>query len=407
MEPTDAVNPVPATQGIGVKIGERTELYPQVGLETGYVSNVFYTNDNPVGSALLRVIVAMGVGSMAPQRLEPTSSGEASSAAMEQGPIQFNANAYATWDQYISDNSAANAQGGLGGGVLLRALINPQKPFTVWLLNDFNRVLRATNFESNHDTNQDINTFLARATLQPPGSSFGGYAYYTGMLDLFEQDSQQFADRLDNTLGVRVMYRLFPLTQLYLDVSEGYFTGVGSSSEKVTSFPLTAVLGLNTFLTVRTLLVARIGYGKGFYQSGPDYGTVLGGAMLQYVYSPTGKLTGMYDYTHQDSINANFYRDHSFQLWLEQQKLPFLLYAAPQLRLREYDGVIVMGPPVRDDVILAVWAGVRYSLRDWLVGTLEYRLTDDQTDYRYLSAGVTVNPSFVRHEILLGLRAAY
>ena len=407
IEPNDAVNPVSEVNGNGVKIGEATSLYPQVGLETGYISNVFYTNQNPTGAALLRVIIAAGIGSREDARSQPTSTAP-SSANMEAGAVQFNANAYATYDQYLSGNSDVDAQGGLGGGVLLRALVNPQRPLQFWAIENFNRVIRATNFESAHDTNRDIDTLQLRLTYQPTGRSIGGYLYYSGLLDLFEEQDQRFGDRFDNTLGLRVNYRVLPLTEIYADVSEGAFTGVGDSYTKVTSFPFAAVAGVNTYLTVKLLLIGRLGYQKGFYQSGPDYSNVLGGAMLQYVYSPTGKITGMYDYIHTDSINANFYRDHSFQLWLEQEVPPFLVYVAPQVRLREYDGITaVMGPPTRDDTIVAVWAGVRYSFRQWLVGTLEYRLTSDQTDYRYNPGGGLMDPSYVRHEILLGVRAAY
>ncbi|HMG20240.1 MAG TPA: hypothetical protein VK607_02945, partial [Kofleriaceae bacterium] len=42
MDTTDALNPVGLVQGSGIKVGEGTVLQPQVGIETGVVSNVFY-----------------------------------------------------------------------------------------------------------------------------------------------------------------------------------------------------------------------------------------------------------------------------------------------------------------------------------------------------------------------------
>ena len=62
----------------------------------------------------------------------------------------------------------------------------------------------------------------------------------------------------------------------------------------------------------------------------------------------------------------------------------------------------------RDDTILGATLGVRYGFRDWIVGTLDYHLQDVQTDFRYdAGGGMIINPSYVRHELLLGVRAAY
>jgi opacity protein-like surface antigen len=81
----------------------------------------------------------------------------------------------------------------------------------------------------------------------------------------------------------------------------------------------------------------------------------------------------------------------------------------PEVHFREYSGVyVVNGPPNRNDVIFAIVAGAHYNFRDWLSGTLDYRFTTVQTDYRYMpiGGGVTTDPSFARHELLLGVRAA-
>ena len=41
LDPVRVVSPLTLVQGDGIKIGEGTALYPQVGLETGYESNTF------------------------------------------------------------------------------------------------------------------------------------------------------------------------------------------------------------------------------------------------------------------------------------------------------------------------------------------------------------------------------
>lgn len=226
---------------------------------------------------------------------------------------------------------------------------------------------------------------------------------------MFEASSQQFANRLQNTFGVHVNWRWLPLTQVYVDVSEGYNTGIGSS-DKVTSYPLIASAGIQTALTLNTTVDAHLGYANGFYANGPSYSSVTGGVLFGYRYSPFGRVTLLYDYEHQDSINANFYRDHVLQLSIEHLVAPFVVFARPELRFRRYDGTVVMGTTgnTRDDVIFGATVGMRYSFRDWIAATLDYQLQDIQTDFRYNDgSGNQVDPSYIRHELLLGVRAAY
>jgi hypothetical protein len=48
-DPDDAVAPISYVEGAGWKVGESTTLHPVVGMETGYVSNVFYTQNKRSG----------------------------------------------------------------------------------------------------------------------------------------------------------------------------------------------------------------------------------------------------------------------------------------------------------------------------------------------------------------------
>jgi hypothetical protein len=416
LDPNQALNPTALVTGAGIKVGEGTIFQPQVGLETGVISNVFYTNTGEVAAGLLRLLIEIGTGSLPNQRLgaASTSNDPNSTTAptmVDRGDFAFSANLYASWDQYLSTNDNVNAQGGLGGGLLLRGLVNPQQALQFAFGENFSRQIRATNFESNIDTNRDVNSLGLRLTYAPIGRSLSGYLFYMNTIDVFETDNQQFADRMLNSAGLHVNWQWLPMTRVFAEVSQGYDTGIGSST-KVNSAPLTVSTGIQTVLTLNTTLNAHIGYTNGFYSAGPSYSSVVAGALAGYRYSPLGRVTFGYSYDHADSINANFYRDHLLQLSVEQYFVPFVIYAQPELRFREYEGTIVMGTGtmgnVRDDVILGINTGARYSFRDWLVGTLDYRFADVQTDFRYdAGGGLIVNPSYVRHELLLGVRAAY
>jgi opacity protein-like surface antigen len=419
LDPEDALNPISIVSGAGVKVGEGTVLNPQVGVETGVVSNVFFQDTQPITAGLLRILVEVGTGSLPNQRLTIHAGGDDQDPGTPQtltttnpGDFQYSANLYASWDQYLSTNRDVNAQGGLGGGVLLRGLFNPQRPLQFAFQEHFSRMIRATNFESRDVLNRDLNSLSLRLNYLPSGRSLGGYAYYQNTIDVFEGSSLEFANRLQNLVGVRVNWQWLPLTRVFVDVSEGLFTGLGNS-QKATSFPFTAIAGIQTALTLNTTVNAHVGYTNGFYASGPNYAGVAGAVLFGYRYSPLGRITALYGYDHEDSINANFYRDHMFQASIEQYFVPFVVFARPELRLRQYEGTLVMGTDgshTRDDLIVGATVGMRYSFRDWLAGTLDYDLSVIQTNFRYNvvgSMGLVDDPSYVRHELLLGVRAAY
>lgn len=408
LDPIRVVSPLTIVQGDGIKVGEGTSIYPQVGLETGFVSNVFYESSNPIAAGILRLILEAGAGSLSPQRRRAPMDVEAAEGANE-GSFAYTADLYATWDQYLSSNGKVTDQGGLGFGAYLRGIVNPGRPISFQVTESFDRALRPANFESTTNANRDLNWLSLQLGINPSGRSIGGSLTYANNIDRFEDSTNQFADRMHHLISARVNYKFLPLSLAYLDVSQGIFTGLGSASTKTNSYPLTATLGVNTALTVKTSVLARVGYTQGFYSSGPSFQTVVGGVYLDHRYSPMGVIRAMYSYDHQDSLNANFYRDHVLQAWFEQQVNPFAIYVSPVLRLRRYEGLNppLMGPLVRDDVIFATSVGMRYQFRNWITATAEYRLVLDDTNYRYTGGAAMTDPSYVRHEVFAGVRVAY
>jgi len=131
---------------------------------------------------------------------------------------------------------------------------------------------------------------------------------------------------------------------------------------------------------------------------------------LGYRYSPLGKAALTYDLRYEDSVNANFYRDHIVRLALQQMFVPFALLVQPEVHFRQYNGVdlTVMGaPPTRNDVIVSVVGGLLYNFRNELSVGLDYRFSMVETDYRYMADMTTLDdPSFVRHQLLLSARWA-
>ncbi|HEY4176123.1 MAG TPA: hypothetical protein VGM90_04805 [Kofleriaceae bacterium] len=395
LDPIRVVSPLTIVQGDGIKVGDGTAVYPQVGLETGYASNTFYQADNPQGAGILRLLVSAGLGSLSKARLGADS-----------GDVVFDANGYAAYDRYLSSNNDVTDQSGLGLGFNGNVVVHPKGNVSFEASDKFDRILRPTNYESNVNATRDINIATLRLDVHPSNSRLGGSLAYTNAVDVFE-NQDQLPDRMLHTLAGRLSFRLLPLTDVYIAASGSYNTGLGNT-KKVDSFPVVVTAGISTALTVKTSVAAEAGYTQGFYSSGPDYATVTGGAYFEYRYSEVSAFRLRYAYVHADSINANFYRDHVIQGWLEHKVDRFGLFLTPEIRFREYAGfAAVMGSSAnRDDVIAAAALGVRYQLRNWVTAAVQYRVVSDSTNFKLMTGTATVDPSYVTHEVFAGVRLA-
>jgi hypothetical protein len=393
-------------EGPGVKIGEGTVVHPVFGMETGVVSNVFYESVDPNAAGVLRLLAQVGTGSLPLSRL---ASQGADDANTDKGSVQYRADLRASYDFILSSDDTATETGGLGLGASVHALFNPMGRLSFGIDEDFQRLIRAANYETDANTNRDINALQLTLLYHPRDHSFGGYLYYNNNIDIFERDVQDFADRWSHRIGLHPTWQWLPQTQVYADISQSIVTPLASSSDKVTSYPFTATAGLSTLFTLKTTFNVYAGYTNGFYASGPSFSAPTVGATFGYRYSPLGRVALAYSLQYQDSINANYYRDHVIQLLFEQLVNPFVVVVQPEVHFREYNGVtIVNGPMTRDDVIFAVVAGVHYNFRNWIAATLNYRFSMVDTDYRYMpiGGGSVLDPSYVRHELLAGVRFA-
>lgn len=398
-------------EGAGIKVGEGTVIHPVLGIESGVVYNVFYEEGSadPVTSGLLRVIGEFAVGSLPSERLQGPSDQDESTKTY--GDLAFRAELRAQYEEYLSGREDVRSHRNLAFAGLMRGLVYPMRTWQFGFEDDIRRETRPTNFESNTDTDRIINRVGLSLRYRPVGRALSGTLSYANSIDYFEAQDQQFANRMSNIATLDVRWQWLPVTRIFGNVSFGFVGGFGDST-RPSSMPLRINAGIETALTVKTLIAARLGFGKGFYDSGPDFTMVTGGLRFGYRFSPQGRLSLMYDYDFQDSINANFYTDHAMLAKVDQIIRQFGLSAGVELRFRHYGGVIMEVDPARpnrDDVIFAATFGGTYNFRHWIAATLDYRLVTDQTDFRYVpQAGDPADdPSYTRHQVMAGVRAAY
>jgi hypothetical protein len=396
-------------EGAGIKIGEGTVLHPIIGIETGVVQNVFYEESDAEISGLMRVIGELAVGSLPPERMGPVA--EQDEETRNFGDLAIRADLHVQYEEYLSGNELVREQRNLSFAGAIQGIVFPKNTWRFGFFDEIRRETRPVNFESPEQVNRDINKLALRLQFRPRGRSLSGQLSYTNLIDYFEDEDQQFANRIHHTAALQVAWQWLPLTRFTFDASFGYFAGLGSESTRPTSTPLRLLGRVQTALTVKTMLNGYVGFGTGFYEGPKDFTNVIGGLQMSYRFSPTALIAAGYEYDFADSINASFYRDHAIQARMEQQIDRFAFNIGGELRFRRYNAVIVEVDPMqgdRDDVIVAVIAGATYNFRNWIAATLDYRLAIVQTDFRYMiETGVVDDPSYTQQIIMAGLRAAY
>ncbi len=398
----------PYVEGAGVRVGEGTVLHPILGLESGVVQNVFYEENDTKASGILRILGQISVGSLPAERMQMPQ--ETDPDTKNFGDLAFRGDAALMYEQYLSGNDRVLNQGGLSADLMAQGIVFPKQTWQFAFRDEFIRSIRPTNFESDSNLRRDVNHLNLDLRFRPIGRTIHWSLGYSNRIDHFEDSRQQFADRILHRGHFRLTYQWLPITQLYGDVSLGYSGPLGDASTRPTSYPLKAYAGIATALTVKTNLNARVGFGKGFY-SDTDFTNIVGRVQLSYRPSPEVRLSGMYEYDFEDSINANFYRDHAIAFRADYRRNRLTINGMTELRFRAYRQVIaevMSAERDRNDVIFAVGAGMIYNFKNWIAATLDYNLTLDQTDFRYMADATTLDdPSFVRQVVLLGVRAAY
>jgi hypothetical protein len=329
------------------------------------------------------------------------------------GDLAFRAELQAVYEEYLTSNPSARAQRNLAFAGLMHGLVYPKRTWQFGFSDEVRRETRPVNFEGRAHTNRIINRIGLQLRYRPEGRTLSGTLRYANAIDYFEDEDQQFANRIQHTMGLNVAWQWLPVTRIYGDASLGFAGGLGSRSTRPSSMPLRLTAGIATALTVKSSIHGKIGFAKGFYDTGADFTNVTGGLQFGYRFSPHGRLGAAYEYDFHDSINANWYRDHAFQIRLNQQiDDRIAIHAGAELRFRLYRSVVmqVMGTTMdRSDIIFSAPIGATYNFRDWIAATLDYSFMTDQTDFRYIPqmGGMLDDPSYSRHTLMAGVRAAY
>ncbi len=416
-------------EGPGYELTEGTVVHPSIGMTTGILYNPFYVNQGATSTPVIHVRAAATIasqGSRPPGEIELIVSDADKDAARDAAPsVEFRAAALVDFEFFASPSEHVSHRR-ISGSLTGHLMTAPRGPVSFFIDETFIRALTPVNFEippendRARNLNRIINRLATGAQVRPGGGAFRFALQYENVIDAFESSDSDFANRVQHLARGRAEWQFLPITRFFFDTSYGFFGPLSTAPGtliKRQSRPLRVQLGASTALTELTSLRTHIGYGKGFYQAcaicgdagTPDYSTVLLGAELGYRYSPFGRMSVTYEYDHQDSIEANYYRDHALVGRLVNQVDQVLLQGGIDLRLRHYNGVPIDlqcgggGVPTRDDVLVRLSGKGYYLYRDWLGFTAEIDFSNDSTDCTLNGQAL----GYTRTELQIGAIAAF
>jgi len=278
------------TEGIGYRVGD-FELHPGVAAEFGYDSNFFRRapEELPVGALRLRLTPSLSLSTLSAQRRE---------AGGPPPSVEFNANVAATYNEFfpVSGPDYGQAlmkdQRNVSGNLDLNLKILPGRVWSGSLEAGVSRSILASN---EGVTGASFNRILPHAggelVWTPGGGMFDWRLGYMFSGTFFESSQFSQLSNIQNQIHTRGRWRFLPRTALMYDGRFGFITYT-NPTDKTSSHPVRARIGVNGLVTSSFSVLAMAGWGGSFYSPGAsatvaeDFDSLIGQLELKWFITP-------------------------------------------------------------------------------------------------------------------------
>src|SRR6185312_588220 len=237
---------------------------------------------------------------------------------------------------------------------------------------------------------------------------------YVFGIDYWEPLQLQDYNLQYHRFDLRASWRFLPKTAVYIAATEfiNQYPDPGAGMHP-NSYPLHVDAGLQGLITTKLTLNAWIGYGNGFYVSGPSPNTAVGG--LAASWKPTILSTGAIGYQHdfQNSVLGSYYDEDTAYLSWTQLVWRFTGFLRFQYSNLRYNGVqMIQATTDGTDNVIMLNVRVDYPFKDWLFVSAGYDLTLNRSNRTIALGAGGVTPGLVpvdytKHVVYLRLTASY
>lgn len=373
-------------------------LHLGIAAQFAYDSNVFFANINPQGSFMFSVLPSLDLGTR--------SAG---------GPhtLDFRLHAGMDYNEYLTSDTGISRHRSFGvqAGTLLT--IMPGHRVSVDLYDNFVRSSQppyVTNEAYNLD--RDVNLLGARMRVRPGGGRLEWDLGYTFGIDFFEVNILKDLDVMTHSIDTRLQWKFFPKTALYLQGTEvvTIYPHPGSTAHP-DGYPLHVVLGVQGLITPKLTVNVYVGYGNGFYVSGPSPNTGVGGIDLRWKPFYSSSMGVGYRHDFVNSLLGTYYDlDTAFISWA-QQLWRFLGTVELSYSNIRYQGVqpqSAVVPLERKDNNVNFGLRFEYPFKRWLTLSLGYLLQYNNSNSKLDAGAAGLLPvDYLKQTVWLRLSVLY
>lgn len=377
-------------------------LVPSLGLELRYNSNLFRQADveGPTKASILSIVPGIALANASPNRLK------------------LKWDAFATINQYFSDDPHAKDQGHFGASSSFRADFLPRSVVGFFVADRFVREQLPPNLSSSLTYDRNANHAEVGVQIRPGGGALEFALSYSYDFLLYDDRSDlDFWFHQGRLLGT---WQLMPKTAILLDANFQYRTWRRPlRGLRTDSAPLRLQAGLRGLITRKVAVVLLGGFGKGFYKEGGDFAGFIGEAGVGFL--PTNNVTLEVGYRRnfEDSYWSNYYTGDSAYL-----KAGFQIARRVNLVLQgeyTYASYAYLDPSVLNTQEVTYWtnqasrrdhavrgeAMLTWALIRFLSLDIGYRFDALLTDFRITANGQTDYSRYKVHQVFGRLSAYY
>lgn len=363
-------------EGPGIKAGDRLVIHPGISVGAGYDTNVFYASESPIRAFYLDVRPGIDLSTLSLQRGGDTPH-----------TLDFRFHAGLPLRFLLSGDPTLYRHYSIGADAGLLLTLFPQG---AWTFDVFDNFIRSSTppyslvagAYGGKNINFDNNQAGLRLRWRPGGGRFETTLQYTNGFYYFENPELRSKTDLTNDFQLRLKWKFFPKTALYVNVGETTNTYLNKAANTPPSaYPLRAVAGLIGLITPKLSFEANIGYGNSFTQSNAaypnsnSYSSVI--ALAEATWKPLSltQLNAGYRHDFGQALIGTYYDLDS--AWIGLDQMIWRLTGALRFvwERRAFHGRLAADSfedhgtgtgANRIDHIIGFHAQIDYPIRDWL-----------------------------------------
>ncbi|MCC6521092.1 MAG: hypothetical protein IT373_00380 [Polyangiaceae bacterium] len=279
------------TEGMGYRVGD-FELHPGIGADVGYDYNYFLRSqtEGPAGALRFRISPSFSVSTLGPQRMEDS----------EPPSVEFRGGLSATYHEFVPVSGSADGkeqlktQRNVTGDLRLDLNIMPRRVVSGNLHAGVGRSVQPTNAGDPGTSFNRVNPYAGgELAITPGGGLFDWRFGYDFSGTVFETGQYGGLTNLRHDVQTRGRWRFYPRTALMFDGRFGFISYPSGGTDKTSSHPVRARIGINGLVTPAFGLTALVGWGASFYSGDApqDFDSVIGQLELKFFLVAPSDLT--------------------------------------------------------------------------------------------------------------------